>query len=153
MILDRYTAIRARERLGLTQFSVAIHADVSHRTIQRLEAGKPVSLDTARRVADALEIELTDLRVVNHYDDGVDKLARLIESVSGVPNATVHFDGKVFVKKTSQCGCHVFFSVEELSEEQSSSLVDSLLGPETSQEVSEGDRSLEVVQDVSRIPR
>lgn len=50
---------RARDLLGLTQEALAARARVSVRTVARLEAGKPINLGTARKIAGAMSMPIT----------------------------------------------------------------------------------------------
>lgn len=55
----RADVVRAREILGLTQESLAARAGVSVRTVARFEAGEPINLQTAKKLAPALGVPLS----------------------------------------------------------------------------------------------
>lgn len=47
---------KTREEIGVTQEELSVMADVSPRTIQRIEAGAPTSISTAKSIASSLEL-------------------------------------------------------------------------------------------------
>lgn len=67
-------AIRAwRIERGLSQEKLASLSDVTRRTIQRAEAGEPVSLETLNFIADALDVPASKLRKASSVSDSQGK--------------------------------------------------------------------------------
>ncbi|MEK6537172.1 MAG: helix-turn-helix transcriptional regulator [Actinomycetota bacterium] len=76
--------LATRERRGLTQQDLADRAEMARANITRLEAGKHApKLDTLRRIAVALGLEVSDLLKEPSYRPGVED-AQWLESGAGV---------------------------------------------------------------------
>ncbi|WP_270336732.1 helix-turn-helix domain-containing protein [Streptococcus infantarius] len=65
-----------RKSKGWTQEILAEKSGISLRTIQRLESGQDVSLDTLRLIAEALEVSVNELFVTFEDDTNKDKIER-----------------------------------------------------------------------------
>lgn len=71
MTCDVEKLSRLRTRLCLTQEALAGRAHVSPRTIQRAEAGEPISLNNVQEIASALGVMASELLVQAPLEDGL----------------------------------------------------------------------------------
>jgi transcriptional regulator with XRE-family HTH domain len=84
MICNVEKLVSLREAKLMTQEKLAAQARVNRRTIQRMEAGEPVSPEIVQNVASELGVEYTEIIDVNKSSDNANEIVTLREEKSGL---------------------------------------------------------------------